>query len=433
MALSACPATGPALTAVTSGAPADRGSRLSSIQLLNRIQSSGLVSNEKPATRLADEPAFPSYICYAQAPQTASASVLTASGFGTHTDPDTARLIAHAEALEHLCLVATDTDVWTAPFTERVRPSTFYCYSNAQTADRAAHLAALDAASYRWWPARELTTGARYRVPAQLVSNAARYAAEPQIRKERISTGAAFGEAGGDRAAASGLLEAIERDAVIGAFLRRRRLLLIDRLPARIGRLVAELERAGLEVFLFDAASDLGVAVVLAVTVDRSGRGPALSTGAAARFDYCDAAEKALLESVQGRVARRLWIAAERPKVPASGAAIKSDLDRILYWSLPSRIGLLDFWLDNPDRVAFDRLRCAATDLQSLLAVFAARGYRVYYADLTHPALAAAGFSVAKVLVPALHPTYMNEAAISLFSPHLGELNVPDPLPHPLI
>ncbi|MCP5114192.1 MAG: hypothetical protein GY953_25455 [bacterium] len=62
------------------------------------------------------------------------------------------------------------------------------------------------------------------------------------------------------------------------------------------------------------------------------------------------------------------------------------------------------------------------------------RGYHVFVADMTLPQVREKGFEVLKVVVPELHPTYLDERAKALYSVHHGEIeDNPALAPHPMV
>jgi hypothetical protein len=61
------------------------------------------------------------------------------------------------------------------------------------------------------------------------------------------------------------------------------------------------------------------------------------------------------------------------------------------------------------------------------------RGFHIYVADLTLPKIRAHGFEVKKVVIPELHPLYLDERAKALYSVHHGRINDDPTLkPHPI-
>lgn len=129
----------------------------------------------------------------------------------------------------------------------------------------------------------------------------------------RSSDGLASGNAR-DEARLHGLLERVERDALTlwsiepdrTRFARRLRL---DSLVSQgAGDMVGRIERAGLELALFDITTDLGIAVVAALLMPREAqllrplRHVDLTLGAGASLDPFVAAARAISEAVQSRM-----------------------------------------------------------------------------------------------------------------------------------
>ncbi len=59
--------------------------------------------------------------------------------------------------------------------------------------------------------------------------------------------------------------------------------------------------------------------------------------------------------------------------------------------------------------------------------------YNIFVADITLPPIKNKGFEVLKVIVPELHPLYLDERAKALYSVHHGTIKDDKTLkPHPL-
>lgn len=158
---------------------------------------------------------------------------------------------------------------------------------------------------FDWLPALELGSARELYMPADLFSFA--YGNGPLAR-----SAGAFATSGGKSAGSSAfdallhaLLELVERDAfVIGQFEPQRAL---DRdgleLSADAAQLIARLEALGLEVYLFELTTELGVPVVKACLAEASGFGEYhIHKGIAAHLDRPLAIYRALLEACQVRL-----------------------------------------------------------------------------------------------------------------------------------
>ena len=61
------------------------------------------------------------------------------------------------------------------------------------------------------------------------------------------------------------------------------------------------------------------------------------------------------------------------------------------------------------------------------------KGYHIFVADITLPEIRKNGFEAIKVIIPELHPMYLDERAKMLYSIHYGEIkNNINLKPHPL-
>jgi len=403
---------------------------------IDAIRSTKLVGEERAEYQLTDEPRIPAHLCYSSDAAAAHGLAKPTGGFGTHVDPQTAKLIAYAECIERICLCASRRDqcsrhayindgahIDPAEFVA-VNPDDQPCADNLFRKARTNELS--------WWPAEELTTGKLCNIPAQAVFSSSEFASEFQIVNESNSSGAAFGKKGGKRAVTSGLFEAIERDATVGAFLFRKPLDRIVNLPDSLQAIVRYMRQYRLEPVILNATSDIGVPTVLVLTIDRCDNGLPLTTGAATGYEFSGAIHKALLESMQGRVARRLWFLDNKQPAGTDMRSIAPAKRRISYWSQPSRLSELAFWLENPGTVDFDCLEGEHGDLDQTLEFFREKSVPVYSADITLSDVAAAGFETRVVVVPYLHRLNVNVNTVCLYSRHYGSVplannNVPHP------
>lgn len=257
------------------------------------------------------------------------------------------------------------------------------------------------------------------RIPAQLVSVPCRYGEEPLLR-EAISTGAAAGESL-EHATLQGLLECIERDAVIASFYNRRNCRRIDPTGHKlIAPLVGELERCRLATTLVDVSpSDFRTHVFLALVTDETGYGPALTAGAKAGPDPVAAAIGALEEAVHLRGWVRDHLAAPDGSFDQAAVGdpsqVHSFLDRARVWSALSAVVDIDIYGHLPPCRLRDYRPYRAEGssyLQALLADLSKIGARAFVVDLsgrfawTHEF----PFAVVKVVVPSLQPLFIDEA-----------------------
>ena len=233
----------------------------------------------------------------------------------------------------------------------------------------------------------------------------------------------AFGDLGTDRAARSGLLELIERDAIFGAWLSGRRLPVL--VPSHA--LIAALAALGIEVLLLDATSDLAVPVAICIC---SHAGRQITFGTAAAGDMGQAVEKALLEALQMRPFLQEYPDGKMEQVLSDrDLASFTATDTALYWWSRGTLAAISDHLVSPDPPApAARISDSFPDLTERLLQ---RGMTVILADLSSDWLHAAGWQVVRVLVPDLLPAFTRERYRPAFHTRWGDLPGAPKLPVP--
>lgn len=407
---------------------------MSSGPVLEELLKVGLTAEPEPIPFFTDEPKLPVY--QARIGGTDGEGRASAIGQGVDTDPQVAKVKAVAEALERLCLFdPLRSGFRKARFGElddQIDPADFHCYSSSQVADRDAELQEIRAAKLEWAPARDRLSGREVLVPRQLVYLDTARREPLRIRRESISSGAALGRAGAEEAFSRGLFELIERDAFIAAWLKNQEPPRLMGFEGAIANLIALLDRYRLDCRVFDTRGGLGAPSVVALTVDRSGVGPAVTAGIAAAETYEDAVRAAVLESVGQRRAFRLLALSEDIAEPGEEPDIVSADSRIAFWSSLNRLADLPTWWDASSTVSMASLDSKACPLADVLDNLSSRGFQVLESDITKPEIASQGFEVVRVTAPELHPLYVSEDAKALRSEHWGEIDeVQNVLPHP--
>lgn len=265
-----------------------------------------------------------------------------------------------------------------------------------------------------WTWAEEFSTGERVHIPAQMVFLPFDPPGEFKIR-EHISTGAACGKSRLD-AIIRGVLECIERDSFMVAFLTRRQQ---KRIQGYHSTLVSLLTAHGIETHLIKLNGDCEVHSVLCILEDRSGRKPpAIAAGCACDFDIGSAIEKALLECLK----IRLWIKTEilrnrRRFLEAKRISVarRSIVDRGLYWGHPKNKKELKFFLESPLSINYegierDAVALAEADRMRILSEWLGRhGFSLLIRDFSNDDLRSNDLHVVRAIVPELHPLYVNE------------------------
>lgn len=402
------------------------------------LAATGLVDPHQSVPAFTDEPKIPAFLCYPSA-KAANLYKVTqgVNGSGFHPDPERAGLQAVAECLERLSLMnppeAQLVRGRPADVSGAIDPLAFRAHSAAQFPNFAEFERQVADCNFRWWPVTALGTDENVLLPAQFVFLSSIVNDEVLIRREQITTGAALGPIGTDIAFASGLFEAVERDATMAAYLTRTSPPRIVQLSTDLQDAVDYFRRYHLEPHFLDVTTDLGIPCVVAVTVDETGLGPAINIGTAAGLNYEDTILSALYESIQTRNPGRLFRDPSAESTPSSEgpSTIEQRFDE---WYPVERIPDLGFWLETPHRVGYDELVSRSRTLDQAKNALLDRGFHIYVADVTLPELKQAGFEVLRVVVPELHPLYLTEANKMLYSVHHGEIpNDPSLPPHPVL
>ncbi len=353
------------------------------------------------------------------------------TGHGIDPDDGQARLKALAEALERACLrLPSGAELQPLPFgavEDQLDPLELW---GGAPEDAPAQLRETP----RLWTRAECVSDQRrVLLPAEAIYlDAARHTAAP-IRAESISSGAALGVANSGQAFERALFETIERDAYVNAWFG-------EAPPARISEpftglegLFAELRRYRLESRVFDLGRQLGPPAALAIALDRSGAGPAVTAGIAARATYRQAIRSALLESIGCR--RGIRVAMARGSWPEPGPAerINSIKTRAAFWTPLASLALLPGWVENGPTRTYESLDHTPASAAAALAELNRRGLAVYRRELTLPSIAENGFEVVRVVVPRLLPLHIAERAAPRAS-WRGLLRVrPELPPHPFV
>jgi ribosomal protein S12 methylthiotransferase accessory factor len=318
-----------------------------------------------------------------------------------------------------------------------VDPLDFNCYSVAQLAERRDHDRMIRRESLTWCVAKQILPFARKTlVPAQLVFVDPSLSTEYPVRRESITTGAAVGDTASADPETAGILECLERDASIGAWLGVNVASRLWRPPGAVAPLWRYVNRYWLELIAFDITPDIGIPVALVFCVDRSGVGPAITAGARAAFDMESALAGAIKEALQPRRTMRFLTGLRNDTAATTVTEVRDVFSRFSFWSDSRRIHHLEHWVRTRPKARLRLPGCAAVvrgNLKALYKRLQRHNISMYTVDTTIPELKAAGLRCVKVLSPELHPLYLDEEAQALFSPHYGEIRVPAKLPpHPI-
>jgi ribosomal protein S12 methylthiotransferase accessory factor len=295
-----------------------------------------------------------------------------------------------------------------------------------------------------WLEGADLASGSATYVPSQLISlNYAPAAGEVSSCFYSTSSGCALSTSV-EGALVSGLLELIERDAVMIRWYARLAPPMLNLDPAQLLGRQLRLQTKGLETRLHDLTVDGEVPVVGVTCIERSGRPCCFLLSAAAALDTAAAGRKALIEAGQGRPFIKLL--ANLEEVPVAGDTFKDFDSNLRFFADPSNARFTDWFLQN--RRLSSRHFPTLPDSQSpadlcdlLLDRCSNMGITPIAFDLTTPESRDHGLFVCRVFVPELVPLCVPFAPF-LGHPRLAKFvddaqrdgsaaSIPDWVPHP--
>lgn len=320
-------------------------------------------------------------------------------------------------------------------------PSRFLCALNATDDDRR-HA---DGVERAWVRGTSLASGDAVLVPAQTVFLPYYAPDDEGYLRDPLTTGAAAGLSPA-AAARRGLLEAVERDALM---LMHYRQLVPDRLDARtvaddrLAELLRDARRHHLDLRLFRIPTDLPVHVVVAQVLDRSGVGPEMTLGSKASLSLTDAMVGALLEAVcfrRGLRERQEYARQYAERHLHSGSDINCLEERTYYWTQPGRSAQLSY-LERAgapaDPAAFAE---RAGSMRRLVEGILDGVGDIVLVDVTTDDIREMGVSVVKAVVPELQPMHLAEPLrvftrrlLSFGARHGQGTQPPSDAPHPFL
>lgn len=394
-------------------------------EIINRISKIGIFEPPMENVVFNDEPKFPAYLTFPNEKALRRYNAEDIVGQGYDTSTDMAKLKSMAEFLERICLYNPNPESLSEKVTFSngfIDPVSFYYPNGSQ--DKSG---LIRSEKYTWIKGRNLLSNEDVMVPAQrvFISDFNEY----PIHTEVTSNGTAFGsiEDGGD--IERGLLELVERDACMFSYLSKRRVSRIVGLPQELQKLVDYLGRYRLECHSFDAMGDLGIPTVFTMTLDYTGIGPAVSMGSSSKRNYHDALKRSILESIQCRNYSRLM--KTRYNVGSiSESEINSLEPRLYYWYPTERIDDLDFWISSPE-INFGDISDKEIDFGEMKNTLKEMKFNMISVDISVPEIRDSGFRCTKVIIPELHPLYLDENAKVVYSKHYGMIPDNQLKPHP--
>jgi ribosomal protein S12 methylthiotransferase accessory factor len=264
-----------------------------------------------------------------------------------------------------------------------------------------------------WVRGRRVGSGDPVYAPASLVyMNFAGVAGREFLT--RMTTSGLAGGPDLPSAVLAGIYELVERDAYMIHWLARISAPQIefgDR-DGTAGEIRRHYGSFGIETLAFDLTTDLGIPVVMAVAVDRSGALPAAAVGLGCDLDPAAALDRAMMEVVQVRSGLVPSLRQEQPPAPiAAYEDVRSLEDHAVFAASPAHLHELDDLLAGDGRVRLsdlaDRSRGSVEDdLDFCREQLESAGSTVAYVELTMPDLEPFPVRIVRALATGLQPIH---------------------------
>lgn len=344
---------------------------------------------------------------------------LLMSGSGSSMDHDLARAKAICEALERYCNITYEPKEVIVSTRDELGDEAVDLELYPRGKDReylvtSAHIPPSNASRIRWVKGASLISGKEIWVPFSSVYISTPYQYPGEAFAIPISTGSAF--AGNyERAAVSGTLELIERDALSLVWLQKLELKRIDyknsdnpELWKRIGRI----EDKGITQHFYDATTDLGFPTAYLIQTSENGDLHALVL-AASRFSMEDAMIRVMDEASSSRVALE-ELAGQPPLYDPNDFQTFTRLtDGAVYYADQANSEGLNFLLNQSEHVALEEIASVEVKdehqmLASIVSSFASRGIELLCVDITPPQLRARNMYAVRMVAPQLLPLTVN-------------------------
>lgn len=373
-------------------------------------------------------------------------------GSGTSFNEQKAKIKAVCESLERYCLGEYNSNnfIYSSSFKlphPKIDLSSVISFSSLQRENLKFKDFLFNEKSKFWWVRGykiDKNGKENIYIPSQLIYVPYKYQHEKIIRLP-ISTGSAL-ECNLDLAIYRGICEVIERDSFMLFYLGKIPPIEID-LGASGKKLIAireYFERYNLNLRVFDITTDLRVPVYMAVLTDNTGHGPTISLGLKCSLLKLEAVMGAIEEAQQTRP----WMREEFSKINESelnnivnnSNMISTPRERGIYWYKLDQDKELGYWLNSKNiskKLVANKINKEKLLIDTLSLLDSK--YKIYYVDITTPVVKKLGYSVVKVIIPQLHPLYLDESYPYLDTTRLKAFDnrfsgdIIDLFPHPFL
>jgi ribosomal protein S12 methylthiotransferase accessory factor len=389
-------------------------------KIYRSLKSKGILGDYGPRYTFPDEPQLFQYACERNP---CSIKVKKGFGLGCSERESDAFTAAVAEAIEHYCILYERDelaihDSYSNLTQDAVDPFQFLLFSQEQLRRREyAKFRFTEKTQLNWLEGYSLTKKKKVLVPASLV-----YADYDYVKKKepliqiKNSTGAACGSSM-DSAIYRGICEIIERDAYMISFINslHKQIISLDD-DDNLLKLKRRVERYDLEAVVLNTQLDFPMTTTTCLILDKTGGGPAVSTGLGGSLDPKRAIQAAVYESVRCHVSARDRFYRVKPlPMPVKSSLDWFLLNKQLYWSAPHMIKVAKNIFENMPTINFKELSGKENNLshnqklEFLVKELELRKCEVIYIDMTIPEVEELGLKVVKVIVPEMVPLWRDE------------------------
>ena len=268
-------------------------------------------------TRYNDEPQMFSYASSYAVPVPGYHDVEYASGFSFDQELAIIRMLGESIERYSLDYFYPKIEKIAAPASLKgdfVHPVRFSPFSAKQLKkDSFRYFRISEASPMQWSQATSFTTGKRLLLPSQLNCIHFKYLDNEPLVLRMTSSGVAAGISLED-ALYRAIFELVEHDSFMIHYLNKLPSPKVDleSIPdPQIQRLLELCKRYRLELHVLNITTDLGIPAFVALSVDRTGIGPAVGVGLKARFSEVEA----IINAIEESLLTSTWVRQEYPEV----------------------------------------------------------------------------------------------------------------------
>lgn len=211
-----------------------------------------------------------------------------------------------------------------------------------------------------------------------------------------------------------GFYELVERDAMIVNWMNRLPAPRVDcgALGGLSQTIIRHYRRSGIEVVVFHLATDIPIPVMMAMAIDRSGRGPAAVAGLGCDLNPAQAIRKSLLELCQVHPGEAAKFANRSAQSQLhSYHEVRTLEDHSSFFASPERMAELSFLLDNQRTSSLGEIADfssgdTAADLTTVIRLLNQAGCRTAFAEITSPDLSDFPVRVVRAFATGLQPIH---------------------------